>query len=352
MRAGRPAGRRPGVAPGLAAGNAAACSDKDWKACEGKPWVIGKADTPIGEKWWPNKQWGAGDEAGATNWYTKADVIQRALKEADKGKIYRIGRPYTADMPTFGTRKFVIRIPGGPTGGPFGANMLVYNDEFVATEIGQVGTQFDGMGHIGVIVGKLGDKNEYRYYNGFTEAEIGDTNGLKKLGIEKLHPIVARGILIDAAAAKGVDAMNAGDEITAADVKDALKKQGMENFKFMPGDAVLFRTGWASKWWKEPTKNNAGAPGIGMEVAKWLSDEVQAGVWGADSWPTEVVPNKEPGCAFCVHSHLITRHGMPNHENLDLDGLSQDKVYVFAYIFSPTPIAGATGSAGGPIAVD
>ena len=28
------------------------CSDKNWKACKGKPWVIGNSmDTPLGDKW-------------------------------------------------------------------------------------------------------------------------------------------------------------------------------------------------------------------------------------------------------------------------------------------------------------
>ena len=39
---------------------AAACSDRDWKACQGKPWVVGDImETPLGERWWPNKLWGA-----------------------------------------------------------------------------------------------------------------------------------------------------------------------------------------------------------------------------------------------------------------------------------------------------
>jgi len=57
-------------------------------------------DTPLGERSWPNKLWGAGDEAGSTNWYTKPDVVQRALAEAKTGKAYRRGRPYT-NQPTF-----------------------------------------------------------------------------------------------------------------------------------------------------------------------------------------------------------------------------------------------------------
>ena len=55
------------------------CSDKNWKACKGKPWIIGNSmDTPLGDKWWPSR-WGAGDEAGSTNWYKKPEVVQRAL---------------------------------------------------------------------------------------------------------------------------------------------------------------------------------------------------------------------------------------------------------------------------------
>ncbi|MBM3380526.1 MAG: hypothetical protein FJY39_12520, partial [Betaproteobacteria bacterium] len=187
------------------------CSETNWKACKGKPWVVGdRMDTPIGEAWWPNKLWGKDDEAGSTNWYTRPDVTQRALAEARTGKVYRLARPYTSDMPTFGERRFVLRIPGGPTGGPFGANVLIYNDEFVATEIGQIGTQFDGLGHIGVAVNGAADKSQMRFYNGITQLEIESSTGLKRLGVEKLHPIVARGILIDVAGSKGVDSLEAG----------------------------------------------------------------------------------------------------------------------------------------------
>ncbi|MGH8056913.1 MAG: cyclase family protein, partial [Candidatus Entotheonellia bacterium] len=157
--------------------------------------------------------------------------------------------------------------------------------------------------------------------------------------------------LLDIAGLKGVEAMEAGQDTTMTDVRAALKRQGMEDFKFMPGDVVLFRTGWGKYWIKDNAKYNSGAPGIGMEVAKWLSDNVQAGVAGSDTWPVEVVPNPDKACAFCAHTHLITRHGILLQENMDLDGPARDKVYTFLYVFSPMPIAGATGSAGAPLAI-
>jgi hypothetical protein len=152
------------------------------------------AAAPAG-KWWPSK-WGADDEAGASNHITPAKVLD-AAKWIRDGKVYRIGRVYETGMPLFGARSFALRIPGSPTGGPFGENKLVYHDEFLSTEIGQVGTQFDGLGHIGLQLGKDGDKSEMRYYNGHTENEIGDAYGLKKLGVEKLKPFFTRGHLVD-----------------------------------------------------------------------------------------------------------------------------------------------------------
>ena len=329
----------------------AECTADTWRECAGKPWVNGDVmETPLGSKWWPHPIWGEGDEAGSTNWYTKPEVVMRALSVVKSGTVYKIGHDYTADMPLFGERKFSLRIPGTPTGGTFGANQIMWNDEFLATEIGQVGTQFDGLGHIGVRVGVPGDKQEMRWYNGFSAAEMGGAYGLQKLGTEKLHPIVARGILIDVAGARGVESMEKGEVISMEDVRNALERQGMADFQFAEGDAILFRTGWEMHW-TNPPKYNDGCPGIGMEVARWIAEEVKAGVTGGDTWPVDAVPNPDPACVFCVHTYLQTRHGIVNQENLKLSELASNGVYVFAYLYSPAPVAGATGSIGAPIAV-
>ena len=66
--------------------------------------------------------------------------------------------------PSSAQRTFNIRIT--PVDGAFGTNRLVGHDEFLAAEIGQTGTQFDGLGHIGIQMGKPGDLTETRFYNG------------------------------------------------------------------------------------------------------------------------------------------------------------------------------------------
>lgn len=331
----------------------AECSALTWKDCAGKPWVDGEVmETPLGSRWWPHPLWGEGDEAGSTNWYTRPEVVQRALAEVKDGKVYRLGQNYDDKMPMFGARKFALRIPGSPAGGPFGGNNVVWHDDFLATEIGQVGTQFDGLGHIGVLVGAPGDRTQMRFYNGFVQSEFATPYGLTKLGPEKLHPIVARGILLDFAAARGVEAMQKGECASLEDVKAALEKQGMADFEFKEGDALLFRTGW-ERHWDNAAVYSDGQPGICLDVARWLAEEVKAGITGGDSWAaTDPVPYPgEPACVFCIHQFLQTRHGIVNQENLALKQLADDGVYVFTYVYTPVPIVGASGSIGSPIAI-
>ncbi len=297
--------------------------------------------------WWPSR-WGDQDEAGASNWMTDKKVMS-ATQLIKTGKIYELGRQYDGEMPLFGERVFSLRIPGAPTGGPLGQNQLVYHDEFLTTEIGQVGTQFDGLGHIGIQLGEPGDQKQMHYYNGFTEKEMANANGLQKLGIENVRPIFTRGILLDIAGQKN-RMLEAGEEITMEDVKATLDRQGMKEEDIQPGDVVLFNTGWGSLWKVDNERFNQGAPGIGLEVANWLIEK-QVMLAGADTWPVEVVPNPDPNLAFPVHGELITKNGIFLHENLNLNGLIEDKVYQFAYIFVRVPIAGATGSPGSPIAI-
>jgi len=188
-----------------------------------------------------------------------------------------------------------------------------------------------------------------RYSNGFTEAEIGQANGLAKLGVENCKPFFTRGILVDVAGLKG-RMLNLGEEITPADVLAALQRQNIAESSIQPGDGIFFNTGWGSLWMKDNAKFNSGEPGIGLDVARWVVLK-QAALVGADTWATEVVPNPNADLAFVVHNELITRNGIYNHENLAFDALIKDKVYEFVYSFAPLRIKGATGSPGRPIAI-
>lgn len=304
------------------------------------------AGTPIGEKWWPSK-WGPEDQAGASNHITPEKILD-AMKNIKTGKVYEIGRLYESTMPKFGERAFTLRIPGTPTGGPLGDNKIVWHDEFLATEIGQVGTQFDGLGHIGVAI-RGEDKAEMRFYNGFTAAEIGNAYGLKKLGIEHVKPIFTRGWLFNIEAVKG-RRMNLGEEIAVADIEAAAKRQNVNLADIKPGDALFFHTGWGALWGKDNVEFGKGEPGIGMAAGEWCIKQ-QPCVVGADTWGVEVVPNPNAKLAFPVHQELIVKNGIFIHENLDFTEVAAANISSFVYIMLPIRIKGATGSPGRPIAI-
>jgi hypothetical protein len=69
-----------------------------------------------------------------------------------------------------GHRTFATRGTKGVSGGPLADNKVVWMDDFLATEIAQVGTQFDGLGHIGI---------DQKFYNGIPSKDILSPTGQK-----------------------------------------------------------------------------------------------------------------------------------------------------------------------------
>ena len=279
--------------------------------------------------------WGPDDQRGAANRITPEKVLE-AKSLITRGNVYHLGHVYEQSMPLFGTRHFSLRIP--QTFGPLGANRTVYHDEVVSAEIGQVGTQFDGLGHIGV-----GDD----FYNGNKRAELARPEGLTKLGIENVGPLVTRGVLVDVAAFKGVARLDGGYEITLADVRGALERQRLG---VRSGDVVIFHTGWGSLWKVDNAAFNANAPGIGLEAGRYLVER-EVVLVGADTWSMEVVPNPNPDLAFPVHQLLIPRNGIYIFENLLTEELARDRVYEFAFFWAPLRLKGASGSPANPLAI-
>jgi kynurenine formamidase len=286
------------------------------------------------DNWYPSR-WGAADQRGAANRIT-ADKVLEAKSLMTRGIVYQLGRVYDAAMPMFGTRHFSLRIP--QTYGPMGSNRTMYHDEIVSAEIGQVGTQFDGLGHIGV-----GDL----FYNGNDRHEFSQGDGLTKLGVENVGPLVTRGVLVDVAAYKEVARLEGGYEISLADLRGALERQRTE---VRAGDVVIVHTGWGSLWGVDNAAFAAMAPGVGLEAAQYLVDR-EVVLVGSDTWATEVVPNPNPELAFPVHQLLIPRNGIYIFENLLTEELARERVYEFAFMFAPLKLKGATGSPGNPLAI-
>jgi kynurenine formamidase len=325
-------------------------------------WAVN--DEPLTDGWAPS-EWGADDMAGSVN-RTTPEMVLAAVALVKQGKVATLGKVYAGDAPAFGSRGWRMTIPGLPTGGPFGEQELFYNDEYLATEIGQIGTQFDGPGHIGVLTSK-----GHFFYNGrfLEDADVG-TYGLGPLGVEHVAQIgfVCRGILLDATALRGVDRLpvpQASDPadpgiITPEDVEAMVAAEGLDPIG--EGDCVFLYTGhgdiWHPREWDTYSAEekaarvaefNSGEPGFGISACEYLAER-EIILWGGDTWATEAVP-PEGAQPFECHIKMMTKRGIWNLENLDFTQLLEDGVHEFLFAWSPLKMKGATGSPGNPVAL-
>ncbi|PYN02942.1 MAG: cyclase [Candidatus Rokuibacteriota bacterium] len=282
----------------------------------------------------PSK-WGAGDERGAAN-HMKPDSVLKAVKLVRTGEVVELGHVLSPTMPMSATRQFNIhtkRTFMNPQ-----SNRRGSNEEVLLSEIGQVGTQFDGFAHQTI---------EDKVYNCYKLDEISTRTGFTKVGIEKVGSLITRGVLIDVAGLKGVDMLGDTYEITVADLEGALQRQ---NQKLQPGDAVVIHTGWGKLWGKDNARYMRSGPGIGVQAAEGLAKQDPMLV-GADNVPVEVNPNPDKEVSLPIHQIMLVVNGIYLLENLKLDELAAKRVHEFAFVMQPLKLQGFTGSTVAPIAI-
>jgi kynurenine formamidase len=292
--------------------------------------------------WYPSK-FGANDEIGAANYMTPALALQ-ASKLVKTGKVYSLGITVNTTTPAYPPRTCSIYIvQPGQTGSAegLGPTHTTYNDDILNCWTG-IGTQIDGLGHIGI-----GD----RYYNGLKWGEFATIGGLKKLGADKIPPMVARGVLLDMAAHYGVDVVKEGTAFNQAEIEAVAKKQGVE---IRQGDVVLFHTGWLSLIEKDPKRFGSVEPGLGRDGARYLVGKGVVAV-GADNWALEVIPfekkGAEDGGVFEVHQILLPMGGTYILENIATAELAKDKAYEFMFVLGHNKYQGAVQSMINPVAI-
>lgn len=325
-------------------------------------------DKPLTEKWFP-AEWGPDDKAGSVNRITPT-VVMKAMKLVKHGKTATLGKLCSADIPAFGARTFMLTVPGTPTDGAFGSSMLVYHYELVTTEIGQIGTQFDGPGHIGIRTSKCD-----MFYNGRCTNETYQRGsgtrvvGMGDLGVEHVaeKAFVCRSVLLDGPRLRGVNPLpilrdtKSPGIITADDVEAMVKNQGLAEIG--EGDCVFLYTGhgdlWKNSAWKglsaeqkaeRRTVFTSGEPGFGRSACESMAWRKIA-FMGGDTSANDAQPVGEiEGAAVPWHTEMQTRRGIWNIESLDFGPLLKDGIYEFLFVWAPLKLVGANGSPGNPVA--
>ncbi|MEJ6650249.1 MAG: cyclase family protein [Burkholderiales bacterium] len=338
-------------------------------------------DVPLTDNWAPSKYWGAGDKAGSANHMKDSNNVQRALATVKKFKAISVGKYYHKEAPAFGPRGWNMTIPGTPTGGPFGVNALFYHDELVTTEIGQIQTQFDGPGHIGVNTSNgmfmYNGFNPMNPENGYERGAGGRVVGLGDAGVENIAQtgFVCRLVVLDAVAyKKKIGQISASAEmlpipktsadvggiVTADDIDGILKLQGLGPIQ--AGDCVALHTGQGNTWSNDryltmSSEERAaaraifaqGEPGFGISACEYFGQRNIALTMGDTSANDAQPGNEVEGWAVPCHTELQVKYGVWNLENVDTKSLIDNKVHEGAFIWSPLRIIGATGSPGNPI---
>lgn len=259
-------------------------------------------------------------------WDTLADA-----QVLDLAQPMRRGMPQSPNHPPFRMaleRRHgdVIRSDGGSA-----ANEVVITG-------GHVGTHVDALAHV---------SHDGLLYGGRRAADVMTNDGFAELGIDAFEPYVGRCVLLDVAAAHGVSVLPAGYEVTAADLDRAAGAVDIG-----VGDAVLIGTGW-SRLWDSPevfVGGRTGAPGPGVEAARWLAERAPRVVGGETIAFEHIAPDRGHA-VLPVHRIMLVEAGINIVETMRLAELLDSGVREFLLILNPLPLVGATGAPVRPLAV-
>lgn len=292
--------------------------------------------------------WGPSDEIGRLNLITpqsRAAIMARV----SGAQAYDLAVDYFVGMPSWqaaGDPPYQMWMTHTPHGNVIADPMNVgevmnrhvsYSGSAVSM-YAHMGTHIDALNHFG-LDGKI--------WNGFrADQHLGD-RGWNVTGAEKLPPIIARGVLIDVAAAKGLEMLPDSYRVTREDLRQALKVQKVALEK---GDVVLIRTG-RMRDYDNAQAYMANPPGLSLDAAKFLVEEGEAMVVGADNLSFETFPSEVEGNYLPLHTYLLAMQGAPILELVNLEGLSRDKVYQFAFIGASLKLRGADAAPIRPVAL-
>lgn len=318
-----------GDAPGGRGQEEGGRSIKGWQKGKGWGWI-----------------WGKDDEVGALNAMTDA-TRAAALSLVKKGEVFDLGQTYSrrsykwpghspGEIVTFRSPDGIRRMKDADAPAPSLNRDEVFWHSAAMFISDNVATQIDGLAHITAGA-------DDHWYNGFKESEWGGDWGPRKCDAPTIPPIVARGVLVDVAAYKKVDALPGHTLISTQDLKDTLAWEGVT---LQPGDVVLVRTG-TGQYWGEDGANHAriaehDSAGPDLAATRWLVEEQGAIMVGSDTSGFEVNPPRAPsGTIIPVHRYLLVDQGVHIGEFHNLEGLSKARAYTFCYVATVAKIKGA-----------
>ena len=285
-------------------------------------------------------RWGNDDELGALNFLGDADVVE-AVKLVKTGRRVTLGRPLdTLAGPDNGHPALHYMTHMGDKR----SDEPTYYTDFIGVDFhGKSASHMAALAHI-AYKGLL--------YNGKPAGEVVVSTGSSFAPISRLAKgVVARGVLLDAALARGVDWVEPPAALGPSDLEDIAASLGVEVRR---GDVVLLRSGqMARRRALGPWDPDQSGVGLAVTALEWLAHR-QVALLGGDG-DSDARPSPVEGVGAPVHVLAINALGMCLLDNLDLEALSAACAEVgsfeFLLVVAPLIVPGGTGSPVNPIAV-
>jgi len=283
-----------------------------------------------------SRTWGEADEVGARNLVDGAATL-RGIASVKTGEVIPLALEIEAGKPgPVGMRApvqhFMLRDGGDYAAGLAEKHGFGFTDDVIMLPTHGT-THIDALSH--VLCGG-------RIYNGFSADTI-TSRGASRCGIDKLEPIVTRGLFVDLAPD---EAEPPGYAITRDQLVAAVVRAGIAP---EPGDALIVRSGWL-KAWRSGRADFLNSTGLHHDCADWIVEQGFALV-AADNIAVEVLPSRDPATAVPLHLRLTVENGIYLAELLDLERLAAAGRATFQLIVAPLRIKGGVGSPITPVAV-
>jgi 4-oxalocrotonate tautomerase family enzyme len=201
------------------------------------------------------------------------------------------------------------------------------------------GTHIDALCH---------QADDLTLHGGVPVKEVQTGKGFTKHGVEEIPPIMAPGVLLDLPVSRGVESLERGYGVTAADLEACCEEQDVT---VEPGCVVLVRTGNEKRYWDDPDGYLDG-PGMAASASYWLAERGVVAV-GVDNMAWDVIGEEDPELGVMLPGHLIllARNGIYIVENLKLEELAAAGQHRFFFFCTPLKFVGATGSPVRPLAI-
>ena len=294
-------------------------------------------------------RWGPEDDIGTLNLITPEKRVQAAAC-VRSGTVMSLALELRSDLPQPpGSGRLNPQHVMTETGSDAAVGEVVsgYSDDVLAMSV-HAATHWDALSHV---------FHRGFMYNGRRCTEVTSGGARANDVVPFAARLVTRGVLVDVARSRGVDALPYDHEVTVAELEAALAEQRVD---LLAGDVLLVRTGQLgriaeSRDWASFTEANGHLPhepGIGTDCLPWLQERGVAAI-ASDNWAVEHLTGGDG--RLPVHEVAIVHMGLPLGEIFQLDALASacaaDGHYDFLLAAGPLPVRGGVGGPVNPLAI-